>query len=333
MHPSRAVAVVLLAVATTACSGPSGPAQAAPPRRLMAITVDDLPIGPPGRHDTREQERITARLLAALAGRGVRAVGFVNESRLEVDGEVVPRRVDLLRAWLDAGHELGNHGYAHLDLHRVAPEAWMDDVLRGERILRPLVAEHGGRLRWFRHPFLHTGRSREVQERTAAFLAAHGYRIAPVTIDNGEWLYGRAYAAALARGDAEFRRRLGEDYLRYMIEVVDYYERQSEAIVGREVPQILLVHAYALNADWLGALLGELARRGWRWTTLEEALADPAFGRPTHGYVGAGGITWLHRWAITAGLPPSTFAGEPEVPRWVEEAPGVEERAQAPYQR
>ena len=36
-------------------------------------------------------------------------------------------------------------------------------------------------------------------------------------------------------------------------------------------------------------------------------------------YVGGGGITWLHRWALTKRLPKTFFAGEPETPAWVAE--------------
>jgi len=41
------------------------------------------------------------------------------------------------------------------------------------------------------------------------------------------------------------------------------------------------------------------------------ALAAPAFSLPDT-YTGPAGITWLHRWAMTRGVPKSTFAGEPE---------------------
>ncbi|HUP43023.1 MAG TPA: hypothetical protein VM599_07415 [Thermoanaerobaculia bacterium] len=51
-----------------------------------------------------------------------------------------------------------------------------------------------------RHPFLHTGRSVEVQRRTTRFLEEHGYRVAPVTVDNGDWICGGAYAEAWNRG-------------------------------------------------------------------------------------------------------------------------------------
>ena len=331
-HSSRAsvAAIVyglLLAASAPSCAAPPATDEAPPPRaeanRRMAITIDDLPVAPPNRHTTEQQERITEKLLGVLAEHGVPAIGFVNESKLEVDGAVDPRRVALLERWLEAGHELGNHGYDHLDLHTVEPEVWMADVLRGERVTRPLAERRGEPLRFFRHPFLHTGRSAEVQRRTEAFLPEHGYRVAPVTVDNGEWIYGGAYADAWNRGDEEAMRRLGEDYVRYMLEVVEFYEGQAAAILSPEqaeaFPHTLLIHAYALNADWLDPLLDALEERGYAWVPIGEALEHPAYDRPTHGYTGAGGITWLHRWAITEGMDRKVFRGEPEVPGWVEE--------------
>ena len=313
-------ALSLSSFAAAACAAPVPAAGRSPDAlRRMAVTIDDLPFAPPGRHTTEQQVEITERLLAVLAAHEAPAIGFVNESKLEVDGVVDPRRVALLERWLEAGHELGNHGYAHLDLHRVDLETWLADVLRGERVTRPLVAARERKLEWFRHPFLHSGRSVEVQRRTARVLAEHGYRIAPVTVDNGEWIYANAYADAWNRGDQATMERLGRDYVRYMLEVVEFYEGQSRAIVGELIPQSLLIHAYALNADWLDPLLGALEERGYRWITLTEAVEHPAYDRPTEGHTGPGGITWLHRWAITAGMDPTIFRGEPEVPQWVEE--------------
>jgi peptidoglycan/xylan/chitin deacetylase (PgdA/CDA1 family) len=262
-------------------------------------------------------DRITEDLLATFAEHGVPAVGFVNEGKLEKEREVDAFRLGLLERWLNAGLELGNHGYAHLDLHRVSPEDWQADVIRGEVETRKLVEASGGSLRYFRHPFLHVGMTAELQNEISAFLGSRGYTVAPVTIDNGEWIYGRAYARAFNDDDEELKIRLGQDYVRYMLEVVRFYEGQSQAIVGRAIPHVLLIHAYALNADWLDRLLDELEQRGYRWVSLEEALEDPVYTRAIDGWTGQGGISWLHRWAITEGVDRSIFRGEPEPAEWV----------------
>jgi len=310
---SRLAALALLLAALSA------PAQAADaPARRMAITVDDLPIAQISQHTPAQQETITVRLLAALAAHRAPAVGFVNTGKLEVAGAVDPAREALLGRWLAAGCELGNHTRTHPSLHQVEPAVWEADVVAGETPLKALVEAGGGRLRWFRHPYLHLGLSADVQAETAAFLAGRGYTVAPVTLDNSDWLYARAHTRAWNAGDAEAAQRLGEDYLRYMLSVVEFYEGQAEQIVGRAIPQILLIHANALNADWLGPLLEALAARGYSFISLEEALADPVYARPVDGYTGRGGITWLHRWAITEKLDRAIFRGEPEVPAWLE---------------
>jgi hypothetical protein len=81
---------------------------------------------------------------------------------------------------------------------------------------------------------------------------------------------------------------------------------------------VLLIHANALNAEWLDVLLQRLDEIGYAWISLEQALEDPAYGRAANGYTGAGGISWLHRWAITEGVDRTVFRGEPRVPAWVE---------------
>ncbi len=284
----------------------------------MAVTIDDLPIAQTSWHSPEQMDRITTDLLATLGRHRVPAVGFVNEIKLERDGVVDPFRVGLLERWLEQGLELGNHGYAHLDLHKVSPGEWKADVARGEPATRRLLEASGGELRYFRHPYLHAGMSVEIQADTAEFLASRGYTVAPVTVDNSEWIYGRAYSLAYNSGDDALMQRIGRDYVRYMLDVVRFYEGQSEAIVGRAIPHVLLIHAYALNADWLDELLTALEEREYRWIELEQALEDPVYSKAIDGWTGRGGITWLHRWAITDGVDRSVFQGEPELPAWVE---------------
>lgn len=292
-------------------------AQAEP--RPIAVTIDDLPVASSLAPDPAREEEVTAALLAALARQGIPAVGFVNEAKLAPDGEVDPRRVALLRRWLDAGLELGNHTHSHPDLHEVGREAYEADVLRGERVTRPLVEAAGGRLRFFRHPFLRTGRDLETRRAFEAFLAEHGYRVAPVTIDNYDYRFAAAYDRAASRGDSAAAQRVRAAYLAYMEAVVAYYEAQTEALFGRPIPHVLLLHASALNAASLDDLAGMLRERGYAFAPLERVLEDPAYASED-GYTGPAGITWLHRWALTAGKRGAFFAGEPEVPAWIDEA-------------
>lgn len=189
-------------------------------------------------------------------------------------------------------------------------------MLRGERVTRMLMAARGRRPRYFRHPTLDTGPDAATRARFEQFLASNGYTVAPVTIDNDECLYAAAYDRARARGDRAARERIGRAYLRYMEDVCRYYERLSRDLFGREIPQVLLLHANGLNAEYLGGLAAMMRGRGYRFVTLDQALADAAY-RSRDTYIGARGLSWLQRWAITQGREPGD---QPAAPDWVRKA-------------
>ena len=306
-----------------------GLAAAASPERRVSVTIDDLPGVPRAvvKGDLPALQAMTAKLLAALKASGTPAIGFVNEGKLAPGGGAPdPERIALLSAWLDAGMELGNHTDTHPDLHRVPLSDFETDVARGEDVTKSLLAKRGKSLRYFRHPFLHTGRSLEVKGDLEKFLAGRGYTIAPVTHDNGEWIFALAYANAGNRGDAagkEAQKKVVDAYIPYMEAKFDYFERESRALFGREIPQILLIHVNSLNADTYPDLARMMRARGYRFVPLGEALRDPAFGS-ADTFTGAGGISWLHRWALTRGEKGLVLPDEPVVPKFVLEMAGVD---------
>lgn len=279
--------------------------------RAVAITFDDLPGVGTGALD--DLQAITDGLLSRIRDAGVPAIGFVNEEKLEVPGQRAARTA-MLGQWLDAGLELGNHTYSHPRFYDTPLETYERDVLRGERVTRRLLSDRGLRPpRYFRHPFLNTGPDLETKEAFEAFLAEHGYAVAPVTIDNDEWRYAAAYRAAGVRGDSALMERIGEDYIRYMDEVFAFYEALSRELLGREPAQVLLLHANALNAAYLDELIAMMRARGYRFVPLETALEDPAYDLPDR-YTGLSGPSWLQRWAITQDREPGD---QPSAPDWV----------------
>ena len=185
-------------------------------RRQVAVTIDDLPVTSVTHADVASHRAITTRLLEAVTAHGVPAVGFVNEENLLEGGVAEPARVALLRQWLEAGLELGNHTFAHLDLHAVPVERFEDDVVRGEPVIRGLLHARGQALRYFRHPYLRTGTDLAVKRRLEAFLAGRGYRVAPVTVYTEDYLFAAAYDRAVERGDHRTARRVADEYVPYV---------------------------------------------------------------------------------------------------------------------
>jgi peptidoglycan-N-acetylglucosamine deacetylase len=307
-----AVHVWLLAVAAivaAALTTPTPAAQVPALQRRVAITIDDLPRGGDGSEPTFEAVRaINERLVRPFRQGGIPFTGFVNEGRASTLGEGDLRRV--LDVWLDAGADLGNHSYSHYDINQVPLAQYTADIVKGEPIIRAALAARGKTLRYFRHPFLHTGPTPEIKQGMQAFLDEHGYRVAPVTLDNSDYIYAALYTRA------EYRERVRREYVPYMESVVAFFETRSVEVAGREFPQVLLIHDNQLNAELMPELLAMFQRRGYAFVTLDEALADQVYALP-EAYAGRGGFSWIHRWSRTKGLP---NRGEPDPPAWVTDA-------------
>jgi len=294
-----------LAISLLACALFQTPGS---PSRAVAITIDDLPRGGDGGPRRLADIRsMTERLMRPFRDGKIPVIGFVN-ARAENDIGADGLR-QILGLWLDAGATLGNHTYSHININDVSLEAYTDDIVKGEPAIRTALDARGQKLAFFRHPFLFTGPTEEKKRGMQAFLDARGYRVAPVTIDDADYMYAALYTKP------EFHARVRKEYVPYMESVVAFFETRSVEVVGREFPQILLIHASQMNADLMPDLLAMFRKRGYRFVTLDQALADPAYALP-ETYVGRGGFSWIHRWSRAKGMPNK---GEPDPPAWVTE--------------
>jgi peptidoglycan-N-acetylglucosamine deacetylase len=277
-------------------------------QRQVAITIDDLPRGGDGGpYDPATLQSMTRKLLAPFREQKIPVIGFVNAGRNSDDPGSLRALLDL---WLDAGADLGNHSATHPDINNVSLEQYTADVIQGEPPLRAALEPRGKKLQFYRHPYLHLGATAENKQGLQDFLAARGYRVAPVTLDNADYLYAALYQRP------QHRERVRSEYLAYMESVVAFFEQRSKEVLGHEIAQTLLIHANQLNADLMPQLLAMFKRRGYRFVTLGEALRDPAY-QSKEQYVGRGGFSWIHRWSMAKGMPAK---GEPEPAEWAQQA-------------
>jgi len=276
--------------------------------REVAITIDDLPRGGDQRASSQAQTRaMTVKLLQPFRDGKIPVTGFVNECR---SASELP---ELLTLWRDAGADLGNHTCSHPDLNTTPLNDYLAEITpRGDTITTAVL---GHKPRYFRHPFLHAGKDEATRVALAKFLADHGYRIAPVTLDNSDYMFAAVYGHALVLQNELLARRVREAYVPYMESIFKFFEARSKEVAGHEIRQVLLIHANRLNADTMPDLLAMMKRRGYRVVTLDRALEDPAYALPD-GYAGPGGFSWIHRWSMTKGM---EGAAEPDEPNWIGE--------------
>jgi peptidoglycan-N-acetylglucosamine deacetylase len=287
-------------------------AQAPKLDRQVAVTIDDLPAGMADRLPAADITALTTKLLTTMRDQKIPVVGFVNEKKLYRPGEV-DARINVLKMWIDYGFELGNHTFSHASLNQIELKDWEDDVIQGESVTRMLLAPKKMKLRYFRHPYLDTGRDLQTRRKAEEFLTQRGYRIAPITLDGWDWMFAGLYEDAKKRNDTALQQQIVKEYLSYHDAVFAYTEQLSAKVAGSEPKQILLLHASNLEADHIGELMDVLRKRGYRFITLEDALSDTAYSLPDT-YVGEEGTGWIDHWAITQGKIPQ---GAHVFPQWV----------------
>jgi peptidoglycan/xylan/chitin deacetylase (PgdA/CDA1 family) len=252
---------------------------------------------------------MTVKLLAPFQREGIPLIGFVNECQYPDELHV------LLALWAAAGADLGNHTCSHPNLNKTSVSDFEAEIVKGETAT---TAALGHRAVYFRFPYLHAGKDLETKQAVAAFLQAHGYRNAPVTLDNSDYMFARVYAKALLAKDPAKALHVRETYLNYMESIYEFFENRSIEVTGHEIRQVLLIHASQLNADAMPDLLKMMRRRGYNFITLTRALQDPAYSMP-ETYVGPSGFSWIHRWSMTKGM---KNKGEPDEPEWIRKESG-----------
>lgn len=269
--------------------------------KTIALTFDDLPYSgiSPKLTDVYEARQNIRSILATLKAHHAPAVGFVNEQELQVTDQM-DIRVGLLEQWLDGGVELGNHTYSHVNIAKVPESEAEDQVIEGEVITKRLMKTKGQQERYFRHPFLVVGATLDQRHQFEAFLHSRGYTPAPVTQEDLDWAFNGAYRQAMKEDDQTTAHKLLDDFMTQVETNINYYEKVSHALFGRDIAYIMLMHSNQLNGIMLDQVLSMYERHGYKFITVEEALKDPAYSTP-NTFAGANGASWEQQWAISMG--------------------------------
>ncbi len=236
--------------------------------KQVAVTIDDLPAVLTSNY--QDQLAINRKILEALERHHISATGFVIGSRAR-------GREEIFELWLKQGHELGNHTYSHMNLDKVDTKVYDLDILKGAFEIEKLLLHHSQSLRYFRFPYLHTGRDTEKGDLVRQFLKENCYTIAPVTINPYDWEYNSWYVKAWG-----FHKLKEEEQIKCMyLDRIETATAEAESLswvhYGRNIKQILLLHLNRLNGEELDQVLDYYVRSGYTFITLEEALADSAY--------------------------------------------------------
>ncbi len=255
----------------------------------VAITFDDLPLNGALPPDVTRVE-IAGNTLAVLKIRHVPPVyGFVNAKKLEGNNDAA----EAVKLWADA-EPVGNHTYGHMDLNVNPAEAFEREIEEDEPVLE-LVAAKDANWHWFRYPYLREGDTVEKRRAVRAYLEAHHYRVAQVTLDWEDYMWNSAYARCVAKSDAKSIAWLRTSYLNTASAYLDLGREMAKLVYGHDINHVLLLHLGAFSSTILPDALDLLEKKGFKLVTLEEAESDPAYATDPDAGSKEGG-TLLDQW-------------------------------------
>jgi len=285
-------AIILAALTLAGCADTQTDENApvpSPPRKQIALTYDDAPLGDGPRFSGSER---TAALIAQLdaAQSGPVAI-FVTTQGLDREGGAAR-----IEAYAAAGHFIANHSDRHAGASRTPTADYIADIDTAEAKL----AQFDNRRPWFRFPFLDEGgmgeenRTGEKRDAYRAALAERDLISGYVTIDTYDWHLDRLWSQAVADGRDVDMEVLSTLYVDMVIDAAAHYDALGQRVLGRRPVQVLLLHENDLAASFTTDMADGLRAAGWEIVDPNLAFADPIFDQlPETLFSGMGRISAL----------------------------------------
>lgn len=240
---------IILITAAAFIYSPGSPKTCVPKERVIALTLDDLPV----------EAVYFEKIVHALNNHHAPAAGFVIANR------VTEGYLKDLQGFLDAGFTIGNHSYSHPNLRKTTAAEYIDDINHADEILRPLMPK----TKYYRYPYLAQG-SLWKKQKVLNYLVQNHYIVAPITVDSRDFEFNlELIEQILATNNPETLHKLRQRYLNYVWEQTNKAEQRQNCNATK---QILLLHANILNSYFLNDLLQMYEEHGYRFITLDEAL-------------------------------------------------------------
>lgn len=275
--------------AASAANKPSTRRQATPQqfslkkRPVVALTFDDLPAAG-GLLNDDSRTRILTTLADELKANHLKGTyGFVNAVDLQDDPDVR----EALRAWVNAGMNIGNHTWSHPSLSDDSVQEYEHDIAEDEPYLR---AYAGGRdWHWFRYPYLEEGNTLEKRNDVLSWLEERGYRVAQVTLNFEDDDWSDPYLRCVAKHDDAEIAWLKQSYLENAAEFIRLGREEQQIAFGHEVPNVLLLHATDFTTLMLPSLIHLLRQDGFRFAPLPKIEQNPVYAEEPKVAVPEGG--------------------------------------------
>ena len=220
-----------------------------------------------------------------------------------------PAGLELVKAWSEAGHKIGNHTYSHPNLgsRNTTLDGFIADVEKNAQLLQ----EMQGWIKLLRFPLLKEGETIDKRDGFRTWMLQNNYRSAPVSIDTSDWYYSSRFLSWKTKNPSAELEEFGSAYLDHIWNRANYYQSLSQITLGRSASHIILLHTNAINAEFLPAMIDMFHEKGWSVVDTEEAFKDPIYDMTPNVIPAGESILWSI--AKQKGIPDLRYPAEDSV--------------------
>jgi peptidoglycan/xylan/chitin deacetylase (PgdA/CDA1 family) len=232
----------------------------------IAITFDDG-FNPRTQSQSAEWNQL---LLKTLSEKQVKTTYYIAGHLINT-----PKGLELVSNWGEQGHSIANHTYSHMNLssNKVSLQDYLIDIEKNHQLFKDLK----GWVNRFRFPYLKEGDSISKRDGVRKWMQQNNYSTGAVSIDTSDWYYNSRYLSWKKNHQNQSTETIKKAYLDHLWDRAQYYDSLSNKILNRSSKHVMLLHANAINAAFLGDIIDKFRSNGWVFISPETAYEDPLY--------------------------------------------------------
>lgn len=229
----------------------------------VALTIDDVPLGDGILYSGTER---TEKFIKIFKKENIQAAFFCNSVRLEQSNGM-----ERIKQYTKAGHIVANHTHSHLRLSKTLVHDYLSDFDKADNLLNKFSTFK----KWFRFPYLNEGSSIEQRDQVRKHLQDFGYINAFVTVDNYDYVIDDFLKKAIIKKLKVNLQNACEMLSDLVIDGLEGQRDLSIKQIGKDLPQVLLMHENDIEAYCIDQTIQTLKSKGWQIIPPNIPYQDP----------------------------------------------------------
>lgn len=268
--------------------------------QTLSLTFDDG-LNPDTQPKAQEWNQ---RILSHLKAADISAMVFPSLARTGTGAGL-----DLIMDWSKAGHAVGNHTATHRSL--ASPKLTLADFIQDTQQADAVLRHFPTWVPMLRFPYLKEGDTLEKRDGMRAWMAANGYRAAPVSIDASDWYYNQIFGAHIKNGAQDKAAQVKQAYIEHLLDRASYYDALAKQVLGRSPMHVMLLHTSEINAAALPEIVAAFRECGWTFVSPRTAFEDALYSTPINTLPAGESAIWAS--AKAAGVSGLRYPAEDSV--------------------